>query len=60
MSKNIEMDTWQNIKLTIGVLAKRVIWTLSKISLEGKVSFDKLAPFSSDEIRDLMTASTKE
>ena len=54
------MDTWQNIELTIGVLAKRVIWTLSKISPEGKVSFDKLAPFSSDEIRDLMTASTKE
>ena len=45
------MDTWQNIKLTIGILAKRVIWTLGKISPEGKVSFDKLVPFSSDKIR---------
>ena len=51
MAKNIDMGTWQNIKLTIGILAKGVTLTLGKISLEGKVSFNELAPFSSDKIR---------
>ena len=45
------MDTWQNIELMIGILAKCVIWTLGKISPEGTVSFDELAPFSSDKIQ---------